>query len=116
MALTDDQLAQVRRMVADTTSETWSDDDLRAAAEAFLNSDGSYNLRGLTASLWEERAAGAWELVQTSESGSSRAAQQAFDHALAMAKRFKDDDSSDGTDPTAQYPRSTRIVRPTLGA
>jgi hypothetical protein len=114
MALTADQLAQLRRMVADTTAEVWSDDLLQAAAEAYATTDG-YDLRALSASLWEERAASAWELVQTAESGSSRSAQQAFDHAVVMAKRFGDDSSS-GTDNTTVYPQNTKIVRATRGA
>jgi len=111
MALTADQLAQLRRMVADTTGEVWNDDLLQAAAEAFVNSGGTYNMRGLAASLWEERAASAWELVQTAESGSSRAAQQAFEHAITMASRF----GGGGTTPdtTATYPMSTKMVRAT---
>lgn len=110
MALDADQLAQVRRMVADTTGETWSDDLLQAAAEAFFV-DNVYNLRALAASLWEEKAAEWATLVATSESGSSRAAQQQFDHAIEMAKRFAGN-GSNGTTPVPVYPRSTRIVRP----
>lgn len=116
MALTADQLAQLRRMIADTTAEVWSDILLQAAAEAYVGTDGVYDMRGLAASLWEERAASAWELVQTAESGSSRAAQQAFDHAVVMAKRFGGDDGSSGTDTTTAYPQSTKIVRATRGA
>jgi hypothetical protein len=113
MPLTADQLAQVRRMVADVESETWTDPQLEAAAEAFVTDD-VYDLRALAASLWEEKAAEWATQVAVSESGSSRAMQQQFDHAIVMAKRFKEN-SSEGTDPTTQFPRSTRIVRATRG-
>ena len=110
VALTADQLAQVRRMISEPNdSNGYTDLILLAAAEAFLT-DGSYNLRGLAGELWEQKAAATWELVQTSESGSSRAMQQAFDHAVTMAKLFKE--VSAGIETTSSYPRSTRIVRP----
>jgi hypothetical protein len=114
VALTPDQLAQLRRMVADLEQQFWDDEYLLASAEAFFV-DEKYDLRQLAASLWDERASSAWELVATSESGSSRSAQQAFDHALAMAKRFGGDGSS-GTSPETTYPRSTKMVRPTREA
>ena len=111
MALTADQLAQVRRMVADTTSETWSDSLLQAAAEAYVL-DGVYDLRALAASLWEEKAAEWATLVRTSESGSSRDMQQQFDHAVEMTKRFRTGGET-APETAALFPRSTRIVRPT---
>lgn len=113
MALTADQLAQIRRMVSDTDNQFWSDDLLLASAEAFALDDGTYDLRGMAASLWEERAASWSSLVRTSESGSSRDLQQKFDHAIVMARRFQESGSGTPTDPDAVYPRSTRIVRPT---
>lgn len=111
MALSAEQLAQVRRMIdEDTDANGYTDALLIAGAEAFFV-NSAYNLRAYAGSLWEEKAAKAAELVNVSESGSSRSMAQVFDHYMAMAARFN---SSIGTDTaTATYPRSTRIVRPT---
>lgn len=111
MALSAEQLAQVRRMIDEANDANgYTDALLIAGAEAyFVNS--AYNLRAYAGSLWEEKAAKAAELVRTSESGSSRDMQQVFDHYMALAARFN---SSTGTDTaTSLSPRSTRIVRPT---
>jgi hypothetical protein len=110
VALTADQLAQVRRMISEPDdSNGYTDVILLAMAEVFLL-DGVYNLRGLAGELWEQKAAATWELVQTSESGSSRAMQQAFEHAVTMAKLFRE--IGTGVETSASAPRSTRIVRP----
>lgn len=112
MALSADELAQIRRMVSDADQEFWSDLLLQDAAEAYVSTDGSYDLRSLAASLWEEKAAAWAKMVNTSESGSSRSMSQQFDHAIVMAKRFRESGSDEPAD-TSLYPRSTRIVRPT---
>ena len=112
MALTVDELAQLRRMVSDADQEFWDDTMLQDAAVAFQNADNTYDFRSLAASLWEEKAAKWATLVNTSESGSSRSMSQQFDHAIVMAKRFRESGSDEPTDSTL-YPRSTRIVRPT---
>lgn len=115
MPLSVDQLSRVRRMTGDNDSSFWTDTQLQNAAEAF-NVAGVYDLRALSASLWEEKAATWSVLVQTSESGSSRAAQQQFDHAIVMAKRFKEDAGVVPVDPNTLFPRSTRVVRAVKGA
>jgi hypothetical protein len=110
MALTADQLAQLRRMVDEANDDNgYTDALLLAGAEAYLL-DGTYNLRGYAASIWEEKATKVAELVRVSESGSSRDMQQVFDHYMALAARFGTSTGSGGT--TTIYPRSTRIVRP----
>lgn len=109
MPLTLDQLALVRRMINEPTdSDGWTDVVLLASAEAyFLN--GDYDLRSLSASIWEEKAAKVAELVNVSESGSSRSLSQIFDHYMAMAKRFHESTGEETT--VVAYPRSTRMVR-----
>lgn len=113
MALTAEQLAQLREMIGDKDMEMWTDPELMIAAEDYV-AEGVYDLRALAGSLWEKKAADWAVLVNTSESGSSRSASQQFDHAIAMVKVFKGD-GSNGTDGTTAYPRSTRIVRATPG-
>lgn len=111
MALTTDQLAQLRRMVDESDDANgYTDALLLAGVEAFF-ADGAYNLRGYAASIWEEKATKVAELVRVSESGSSRDMQQVFDHYMALATRFGSSNGSGGT--ATVYPRSTRIVRPT---
>lgn len=110
MALSADQLAQVRRMIGEPNDTNgYTDVILIAGAEAFYVNN-VYNLRLYAASIWEEKATTAAELVRTSESGSSRDMQQVFDHYMALAARFGSSTGTDGS--TATYPRSTRIVRP----
>lgn len=112
MALTEQQLAELREMVDEQGSDSpWSDDVLLALAEDYATDDGAYDLRGFARYLWEKKAARLHSLVNVSESGSSRSLAQAFDHAIQMVKLFTDTNSSSGTD--TQYPQSTRIVRAT---
>lgn len=114
MALTTEQLQQLRKMIdEEDASEGWGDAVLLALAENHKNEDGSYDLRGAAAGIWEAKTASFVNLVNTQESGSSRSMSQQFDHALAMAKLFAGDDSSSGTDTTTAAPRSTKIVRAT---
>lgn len=110
MALTADQLAQLRRMINEPTDvDGYTDALLLAGAEAYVT-DGVYNLRAYAASIWEEKATKVAELVNTSESGSSRSMAQVFDHYMTMASRFG---AATGGTATTTAPRSTRIVRPT---
>jgi hypothetical protein len=110
MALTEDQLAQVRRMINEPTEDNgWTDDLLMAGAEAYFAND-VYDLRAYAGSLWEQKAAQVAELANVSESGSSRSLSQIFDHYMAMSARFG---TAPGTGVTITAPRSTRIVRPT---
>jgi hypothetical protein len=109
VALSAEQLAQLRRMIAEPNDTNgYTDVLLTAGAEAYFVNN-VYNLRAYAASLWEEKATTAANLVRTSESGSSRDMQQVFDHYMALAARYG---SSTGGDATTVYPRSTRIVRP----
>lgn len=112
MALSAEQLAQVRKMIdeADAT-RGWTDVAINLVADRHIV-DGVYDLRSTSGDIWETKAAQYVEAVNISESGSSRADAAMFDHAMAMAKQFG------STDPAllaANRPRSTRIVRPTSG-
>lgn len=112
MAISDEQLAQLRKMIDEEDGAGgWTDIALAALAEANLATDGSYDLRKVASTVWEAKAAAYVELVNTSESGSSRSMAQKFDHAITMAKTFGT--SSTGTDTSTAAPRSTKIVRAT---
>lgn len=85
----------------------WGDVPLSALYDA-----NDSDLRVTAARVWEAKAASYVNMVNTSESGSSRSASQMFDHAITMAKTFGTDGSS-GTDTSTEAPRSTKIVRAT---
>jgi hypothetical protein len=107
MAISDDQLAELRRMIDEADNTTgWTD----LVLSALFDSNGT-DLRLTAKSIWEAKAASYVELVNTSESGSSRSMSQKFDHAITMAKTFGADSS--GTDTVINAPRSTKIVRAT---
>lgn len=118
MALTEGQLAQLRKMIDETDdSDGWSDTALQLLASQYVLEDGSYNLPGAAGGGWAMKAARYVELVRVSESGSSRDLQQMFDHALAMAKYY-DNGGGDGEEvvPVVVPPQSTKIVRAVRGA
>lgn len=112
MAISDAQLAALRLMIDEPDSSVWSDTALALLADNNLNTDGTYDLRKTASQIWESKAASYVDLVNTSESGSSRSMSQKFDHAVVMAKQFGS--SSSGTDTSdTEAPRSTKIVRAT---
>lgn len=109
MALTADQLAELRLMIDEADgSGGWSDDILLALAEP-----PPYDLRAIAARVWEMKAAKYVELASVSESGSSRSLGEIFSHAKQMADYFKKP-ATDTSSPAA--PRSMRMVRPTREA
>jgi len=77
-----EQVASLRRMVAEPTTATYSDE----ALSALVDDKGS--LDAAAAAVWEEKAAAASTLVNVSESGSSRSMQQIHQNALEMAKFY----------------------------
>lgn len=114
MALTADQLAELRLMIDEADSSGgWSDETLLALAEPPA-ADGTYDLRAVAARVWEMKAAKFVELASVSESGSSRALGEIFSHAKQMADYFKKPATE--TPSTATAPRSMRIVRPARGS
>jgi len=115
MALTTEELAFIRESVSEPNDAGgWTEARFNTVATGATHPDGSYNLRLLSALVWEAKAASLVTAVNVSESGSSRDASQAFDHAMAMAKRFGADAVVPAESPESR-PRSTRMVRPTRG-
>lgn len=111
MALTTDQIALLRKMVdEEDDSNGWTVVALNLVAAQHINEDGSYAINGIAGSIWRAKAATYVEMVNTSESGSSRSAGQMFDHAIKMAELFEGS-NGDGEDGSIPAPRSTRIVR-----
>lgn len=89
---TSDQVAQLRRMVGEPTTDTYTDGALSAVWDAAGSADGA------AAVVWREKAASYAELVTTSESGSSRSMSDLHKNALAMASYY-DKKVSDATAP-----------------
>jgi len=116
MALTANQLAQLRLMISEKdASGGWTDDTLLELAELHFE-DGAYDLRATAAQVWEMKAANYVELTTVSESGSSRSLGEVFTHAVKMADYFKKQLTEPTPADTALYPVSTKIVRPVRGA
>lgn len=79
---TEDELAQLRRMVDDVSSpQDYTDEVLSAYVEA-----NGGDLRSAAASIWREKAAKYVKLVDVQEGTSRRSLSAMLDHALAMAK------------------------------
>lgn len=117
MALDPALLAQLRQLISEPTgSTTWPDDRIEAMAPLALLPDGSYDLRVYASVLWDAKAADMVELVRVSESGSSRDMQQAFEHAVKMAERFRAPSPAPETPSPPAAPRSVPIIRPARGA
>lgn len=115
MALDPDELAFLRQIISEPAdSPTWPDSRFETIAAGALQDDGSYNHTLTAALLWEAKAADAVELVNTSESGSSRSMGQVFDHAVKMAERYRGNATSPATTAPAGL-TSTRIIRPERG-
>lgn len=112
MALEPEQRTFLRQLVSEPDDTGgWTDERIDELAMGALLADGTYDLRLYAAIIWDAKAADVAELVNVSESGSSRSMGQVFDHAVKMAERYRAPITTGVADP-ASRPRSTRIVRP----
>lgn len=90
MALTAEELSFVRQLINEPDdAKGWTDDRIEELSPASLRGDGTYDMRLLAATLWEAKAAEAVDMVDVSESGSSRSMGQVHAHALKMAERYR---------------------------
>ena len=93
---------QLRAFVNEPSDEDpYSDTSLTALIDAM-------GVREAAAQVWRQKAAAVADLVNVSESGSSRSLGSLYTQYLAMAKEFGDT-SDTGSD--IGRPRTTRIVR-----
>jgi hypothetical protein len=94
-------------------TDGWDDPKLEAYLTSTANADGTVNLRAAAAEVWGAKAAGLAELVDVTESSSSRRNSQVFDHAQKMAAAY----GQAVTDPTNTTGRTRSIAmrRPTRG-
>lgn len=108
--LTDEQITFIRQLISEPTADNgWPNERIQTLAPAALGADGTYGMNALAAIIWEAKAADAVELVNVSESGSSRSMGQVFEHATQMAARYRAP-SSDGTGGAGRT-QTRKIVR-----
>jgi hypothetical protein len=116
VALDPDFLFQLRQLISEPpSSTTWTDARIEGMGPLALLPDGSYDMNKYASVIWDAKAADMVELVKVSESGSSRDMQQAFEHAVKMAERFRAPAGEEGS-AAPLAPRSVTIVRPPRGA
>lgn len=114
MALEPDQRTFLRQLVSEPDDTGgWTDERMDALGAGALRADGTYDVRLYAALIWDAKAADVAEMVNVSESGSSRSLSQVFDHAIKMAERYRATIATGTADP-ALRPRSTRIIRPSV--
>lgn len=75
------QLADLKRLIGDTE---WTDDELST-----LIDENNGNLSAAASVVWESQAASYSQIVDITESGSSRKMGDLFDNAMKMAQYYK---------------------------
>ena len=100
MAASVTEVVKLRRMIADSTSTTYSDDDLEDIIESYpvLDSDGydpedddwtaTYDLNAAAAQIWEEKAAAYIGSYDFSADGGSFNRSQMYEQAMKMARHY----------------------------
>lgn len=76
------EIASLRRMVNEPTATLYSDVDLGTLI------DGSTNLAGAAATIWDEKAARFAQLVNVKEGSSSRDLGDLYEQALSMSTHY----------------------------
>lgn len=109
MTATASQIAQVRRMTAEQTKNTYSDADIQAYIEAHPLTDSygyspddpdglyevnpdwtpTYDLKAAAADIWEEKAALDVENFDFSADGGSYSRAQRYEHAMRQARYYR---------------------------
>ena len=106
---TTEQIAAVRDMIGEPDDTNgWTDDKI---AE-FI--DASTSLRLAAGDIWASKASKFSNMVDISESGSSRKMSGLLDNALKLAKAFREGEvaQDNDVDPLANRPRTRAITRP----
>jgi hypothetical protein len=109
------ELARLRDMIAEVDdTDGWDDATLETYINQTLNTNGTTNLRAAAADVWAAKAAKFSELVDVTESSSSRRNSQIFEHARKMADSY----AASAVDPGVVASRRTQSIamrRPTRG-
>lgn len=100
MAASVTEVVKLRRMIADSTSTTYSDDDLEDIIEGYpvLDSEGldpeddswtaTYDLNAAAAQIWEEKAAAFIGLYDFNADGGGFNRSQMYEQAMKMARHY----------------------------
>lgn len=100
MAASVTEVVALRRMIAESTSTTYSDDDLEDIIETYpvLDSEGldpdddawtaTYDLNAAAAQIWEEKAAALIGLYDFNADGGSFNRSQMYEQAMKMARHY----------------------------
>jgi hypothetical protein len=108
------EIAYVRELINEPDENgAWSDDRISEFIEQNRNSDGTVNLKLPASDIWGVKAVAFSQLVDVSESGSSRKMSQLFENALKLQKSLKDgaETPPEVVDPLADRPYSRAITR-----
>lgn len=104
MASSDD-IATVRKNTNEVTESKWTDTTLDGLIDSF-------GVAGASAKVWEQKAAEAAELVNTTEAGASHAYSDLHKHCLAMADYWYDQQyATDNPTPVLNRVRVKQIER-----
>jgi len=87
VTITDEDVARLRTLVGETTL---TDQQLAEILALTLTPAGELDFNLAAADVWSQKAAAAAELVDVSESGSSRKLSDVAKNALAMEKAFRE--------------------------
>lgn len=105
---TEDEITELRQMVAETEDDsTWTDDELAV----LIDSEDSLN--AAASKVWYLKAGRAASLVDVAESGSSRKLSDIRKNAMEMGAYYKAADEAEeaATTDTASHPVVQRIRR-----
>jgi len=104
-----EEVAQLRRMVAEPDDTTYTDEMLGAIIDGY--GEGAAPLASSAQDVWLQKAASYAELVNISEGGSSRANGQLHTNALTMAKLYGAQVETAEGSGSAGRTRIARLVR-----
>jgi len=109
------EIAYVRELINEPDENgAWPDDRIDAFIEANRQADGTINLKLPASDIWGVKATTFSQLVDVSESGSSRKMSDLLKNALLLQKSLRDgaETPPDILDPLADRPQTRAIVRP----
>lgn len=89
MAATAAQIAQLRRMVAEPTGATYTDEALAGYIEAHGLGEAGYDLHAAAADIWDEKAAALAANFDATADGASLHLSQQYQQAMAQAQAHR---------------------------
>lgn len=102
---TPQQIADLRQLIDEATSESYTDQQLSDRLDA------STSVRGLASVIWAEKAARYSGLVDVKEGSSDRKLSQLYKNALEMSRSFAVEEDGEPVTTSKRPARTRRIVR-----